>query len=63
MKKTDIIVIGGSAAGIVAALTAKSTNPSKDVTLIRKEEIVMIPCGIPYVFGNYRKYKQKCYSG
>ncbi|BEP29578.1 FAD-dependent oxidoreductase [Helicovermis profundi] len=51
MKKTDIIVIGGSAAGIVAALTAKSTNPSKDVTLIRKEEIVMIPCGIPYVFG------------
>jgi len=51
MKKTDVIVIGGSAAGIVAALTAKSTNPDKDVTLIRKEKTVMIPCGIPYIFG------------
>ena len=48
--KTDILVIGGSAAGLVAASTAKSNNPDKKVVLIRKEETVMIPCGIPYIF-------------
>jgi NADH oxidase (H2O2-forming) len=48
--KTDILVIGGSAAGLVAASTAKSNHPDKTVTLIRKEETVMIPCGIPYIF-------------
>ena len=51
MKKTDVLVIGGSAAGLVAAMTAKSNHPDKTVTLIRKEETVMIPCGIPYIFG------------
>lgn len=51
MKKTDILVIGGSATGLVAAMTAKSCNPEKSVTVIRKEEKVMIPCGIPYIFG------------
>lgn len=51
MIKTDVLVIGGSAAGLVSATTAKSNNPEKSVTLIRKEEKVMIPCGIPYIFG------------
>ncbi len=51
MEKTDVLVIGGSAAGLVASLTAKSNNPEKEVTVIRKEEKVMIPCGIPYIFG------------
>lgn len=50
MTKTDVLVIGGSATGLVAAMTAKSTNPEKDVTVIRMEEKVMIPCGIPYIF-------------
>ncbi len=50
MKKTDVLVIGGSATGLVAASTAKSNYPEKSVTLIRKEEKVMIPCGIPYIF-------------
>lgn len=52
MIKTDILVIGGSATGLVAAMTAKMNNPEKDVTVIRKEEKVMIPCGIPYVYGS-----------
>ncbi len=47
----DVVVIGGSAAGVVAAMTAKSHYPDKDVLVIRKEEKVMIPCGIPYIFG------------
>lgn len=50
MKETDVLVIGGSATGLVAASTAKSNYPEKSVTLIRKEEKVMIPCGIPYIF-------------
>lgn len=51
MKKTDILVIGGSATGLVAAMTAKSKFKDKQVTVIRKEEKVMIPCGIPYIYG------------
>lgn len=48
---SDIVVIGGSAAGLVAAMTAKNNYPGKEVMVIRKEEQVMIPCGIPYIFG------------
>jgi NADPH-dependent 2,4-dienoyl-CoA reductase/sulfur reductase-like enzyme len=54
MEKTDVLVIGGSAAGIVAATTAKSFNPDKSVMLVRKESIVMVPCGIPYIFGELK---------
>jgi len=46
--KTDVLVIGGSAAGIVAGVTARKHYPDKDITLVRKEEKVLIPCGIPY---------------
>ncbi len=52
IEKTDVLVIGGSAAGLVAAMTAKSSNMDKRVVMIRKEEKVMIPCGIPYIFGS-----------
>jgi NADPH-dependent 2,4-dienoyl-CoA reductase/sulfur reductase-like enzyme len=51
MRKVDILVIGGSAAGLVAAMTAKSSHPDQDVMMIRKEDKVMVPCGIPYIFG------------
>jgi NADPH-dependent 2,4-dienoyl-CoA reductase/sulfur reductase-like enzyme len=50
--KTDVLVIGGSAAGIVAAVTGKSSYPDKNFLLIRKEKQVVVPCGIPYVFGS-----------
>ena len=51
-EKTDVLVIGGSAAGIVAATTGKSFYPNKKFTVIRKEKDVMVPCGIPYIFGS-----------
>jgi len=51
MKNYDVIVVGGSAAGIPAAITAKRHYPKKSVLLIRKERNVLIPCGIPYIFG------------
>ncbi|MBN1778089.1 MAG: FAD-dependent oxidoreductase [Clostridiales bacterium] len=50
MKKTNVLVIGGSATGLVGAMTAKTNYPDKSVTVVRKEEKVMIPCGIPYIF-------------
>jgi len=49
--KTDVAVIGGSAAGLTAAITARRHYPDKKILLIRKEEKVLIPCGIPYIFG------------
>ncbi|HOZ49787.1 MAG TPA: FAD-dependent oxidoreductase [Candidatus Hydrogenedentes bacterium] len=51
MKHVDTLVIGGSAAGLTAAITARRHYPEKNVLLIRKEEQVLIPCGIPYIFG------------
>ena len=55
MKQADIVVIGGSAAGIPAAITARRHYPEKSIILIRKEKQVLIPCGIPYIFGTLGK--------
>jgi len=52
MEKTDVLIIGGSAAGIIAAVTGKSYYQDKDFLLIRKEKKVLVPCGIPYIFGS-----------
>jgi len=51
MKQLDVLIVGGSAAGISAATTARKHYPEATVALIRQEEKVPIPCGIPYVFG------------
>jgi NADH oxidase (H2O2-forming) len=52
MKKIDVLVIGGSAAGLVAAVTGKRVYPDKNFTVIAKEEKTLIPCGIPYTFAS-----------
>jgi len=51
MKTTDVLIIGGSAAGMVAALTGKSSWPKKSFMLVKKQKEMMVPCGIPYIFG------------
>lgn len=53
MKQVDVVVVGGSAAGPVAVMTAKRHYPEKSVLEIRKEKPgrVMVPCGVPYIFG------------
>lgn len=51
MKKTDVLVIGGSAGGLLSATTSKKVYKDKSVTLVRKTNTVMVPCGIPYIFG------------
>ena len=52
MIKTDVLIVGGCAAGIVAATTGKSNNPDKKFLVVRKESKVLVPCGIPYIFGS-----------
>ncbi|MGB9553497.1 MAG: FAD-dependent oxidoreductase, partial [bacterium] len=52
MDKTDVLVIGGGAAGVVAAVVGKSNYPDKTFTLLRQEKQALIPCGIPYIFGS-----------
>ncbi|OQY32376.1 MAG: pyridine nucleotide-disulfide oxidoreductase [Spirochaetaceae bacterium 4572_59] len=50
MMKTDVLVLGGLS-GISAAISCKRHYPDKKVVLVRKEGTVLIPCGIPYIFG------------
>ena len=58
MKKTELLVIGGSAGGILSATTARKSYGDIDITLIRDTEKVMIPCGIPYIFGTLHDTKK-----
>lgn len=51
METTDVLIIGGSAAGMVTALTGRANWPDKKFTLVKKQKDVMVPCGIPYIFG------------
>ncbi len=51
MKTVDIVILGGSAAGITSAITARRHHPDKSILLVRMEKQVSIPCGIPYIFG------------
>lgn len=51
MKQTDVLIIGGSAGGMVTATTGKVHWPEKSFTLVKKQKDVMVPCGIPYIFG------------
>ncbi|MHC1603188.1 MAG: FAD-dependent oxidoreductase, partial [Candidatus Syntropharchaeales archaeon] len=52
MNATDIVVVGGSAGGPIAAISARRNYPDKKITVIRREEKVLVPCGIPYIFGS-----------
>jgi pyruvate/2-oxoglutarate dehydrogenase complex dihydrolipoamide dehydrogenase (E3) component len=51
MEKSDVVIVGGSAAGLTAAMSSRRRNSGKSVMVIRKEEKVVVPSGIPYIFG------------
>jgi len=51
MEKTDVLIIGGGAAGIFTGRTGKLNYPEKDFLIIRLEKQILIPCAIPYLFG------------
>jgi NADPH-dependent 2,4-dienoyl-CoA reductase/sulfur reductase-like enzyme len=58
MTKTNILVIGGGPAGVIAAVTAKKNNPARKVVLVRENKTSVIPCGIPYVFNRLNSVKK-----
>ncbi len=49
--KSDVVIIGGSAVGLMAAVTLKKRTPEKSVTVIRNVSKTPVPCGIPYIYG------------
>ena len=51
MSDYSVVIVGGSAAGLAAAITSRRQYPDKKVLVIRKEAKVLVPCGIPYIFG------------
>jgi NADH oxidase (H2O2-forming) len=50
MLKTDVLVIGGGPAALIAATTGRSFYPDRQFMLARQDVQVLVPCGIPYVF-------------
>ena len=49
--KYDVVIIGASAGGLTAAISARKFYPNKSVLVIKREDVAMVPCGIPYIFG------------
>ena len=54
MERTDVLIVGGSAAGLMAGLTVKRRHPEKEVTIVRKATRTPVPCGIPYIYGTLK---------
>lgn len=50
-EKFDVVIIGGSAAGLSTANTVVNWYPGKKVALIRNVSYTVVPCGIPYIYG------------
>jgi pyruvate/2-oxoglutarate dehydrogenase complex dihydrolipoamide dehydrogenase (E3) component len=60
---SDVLVIGGSAAGLAAAITARRQYPAKKVSLIRRADKVPIPAAIPYVLGTLASPDDNLFAG
>lgn len=53
-KSVDVLVIGGGAAGVVVASTARRNYPNKKILLMRELEKGIIPCAIPYMLASLK---------
>ena len=51
MNDAKVVIIGGSAAGVEAAIVTQRHYKVGEIAVIRKEEKVLVPCGIPYIYG------------
>lgn len=54
MTNPEIVIIGGSAAGLTAAINLKMRWPEKQLLVIRNVRNTVVPCGIPYIFGTMK---------
>jgi CoA-dependent NAD(P)H sulfur oxidoreductase len=56
-KPLKIVIIGGVAAGMSAAMRARKNNPRSEITVIQKEDVVSYgACGMPYfIAGKIKK--------
>ncbi|MBN1613251.1 MAG: FAD-dependent oxidoreductase [Deltaproteobacteria bacterium] len=52
--KHAVVIVGGSAGGVQAAICTQKHHGIDDVLVIRQEDTVMVPCGIPYIYGTLR---------
>jgi len=50
-KNTDVLIIGGSAAGLAVANSVYTWYQGKKVTIVRNVSYTVVPCGIPYIYG------------
>ncbi|MDF2954444.1 MAG: Dihydrolipoamide dehydrogenasecomponent of pyruvate/2-oxoglutarate dehydrogenase complex [Candidatus Alkanophagales archaeon MCA70_species_2] len=60
--KRVVVIGGGSAAGAPAAFTAKIFYKDASVTLVKREEKTLVPCGIPYIFGTLKGVDDDVFS-
>lgn len=51
MEKTDVLILGGSAAGLATANSLFARMPEKKIQIVRNVDYTVIPCGIPYIYG------------
>lgn len=51
MEKTDVLILGGSAAGLATANSVFARLPEKSIQIVRNVNYAVIPCGIPYIYG------------
>jgi len=47
----DIVIIGAGPAGMVVAMNCAMLYSDKSITIIRENQKMLVPCGIPYIFG------------
>ena len=56
--KTDVLVIGGGPAGIIAGQTVRRINPNLKIMIVKKEKGSIIRCSEPYVVSKKVKLKE-----
>ncbi|KNZ71130.1 FAD-dependent pyridine nucleotide-disulfide oxidoreductase [Thermincola ferriacetica] len=52
--ETEILVVGGNVAGRGFVSSILKINPQTQITLVRRENKALVPCGIPYIFGTLK---------